>query len=198
LNFFSSAIVFSLRFGRHGQAASQRSQIPGFSIRTAARASSHAMFSTFRPSKLQNRGSSRPGGFNCRCIRIARQYVFDAKSSAFVFNDTPLLTPHFDVATSAAFAADKPQRLIAETLGFEASVCSFSHPSRHLPQRLPIPKGGRSYETSRLLCQPASKSKTGSGADPNNRHRYRQAGGEGAENRQGECGKQICLRAHVV
>jgi hypothetical protein len=43
----------------------------------------------------------------------------------------------------ARFAADKPQRLIAETLGFEASVCSFSHPSRRLPQRLPITKGGR-------------------------------------------------------
>jgi hypothetical protein len=84
------------------------------------------MFSTFRPSKRTKivKAVGR-AVLIAGCIRIARQYVFDAKSSAFVFNDTPLLTPHFDVATSAAFAADKPQRLSAETLGFEASVCSF-------------------------------------------------------------------------
>src|ERR1700726_169903 len=39
---------------------------------------------------------------------------------------------------------------------------------------------------------------TASGANPNNRHRHRQAGGEGADDRQCECSKQICLRAQLV
>jgi hypothetical protein len=38
----------------------------------------------------------------------------------------------------------------------------------------------------------------GSGANPDDRQRHRQAGGEGAYNHQGECGKQICLWALVV
>jgi hypothetical protein len=38
----------------------------------------------------------------------------------------------------------------------------------------------------------------GSGANPDDRHRHRQAGAEGAYNHQGECGKQICLWALVV
>jgi hypothetical protein len=40
--------------------------------------------------------------------------------------------------------------------------------------------------------------KTVSGANPDDRHRYRQAGGEGAGDRQRECSKQICLRAQLV
>jgi hypothetical protein len=37
-----------------------------------------------------------------------------------------------------------------------------------------------------------------SGTNPDNRHRHRQAGGEGAYNCEGERGKQICLRAQLV
>jgi hypothetical protein len=37
-----------------------------------------------------------------------------------------------------------------------------------------------------------------SGAHPDNRYRHRQARGEGSDNRQGECGKQIYLRPQRV
>ena len=37
-----------------------------------------------------------------------------------------------------------------------------------------------------------------SGANPNNCNRHWQAGGEGAEDHQGECEKRVRLRAHVV
>ena len=37
-----------------------------------------------------------------------------------------------------------------------------------------------------------------SGANPDNRERHRQACGEGDDNRQAECGKQIYLGAHIV
>jgi len=43
-----------------------------------------------------------------------------------------------------------------------------------------------------------SKSRKRSGANPNNRNRHWQAGGEGANDRQGECEKRIYLRAHIV
>src|SRR5258707_12133755 len=40
--------------------------------------------------------------------------------------------------------------------------------------------------------------KSSSGANPNNRNRHRQAGGEGADDRQGECEKRIYVRAQIV
>jgi hypothetical protein len=46
------------------------------------------------------------------------------------------------------------------------------------------------------LCQQVPKSS--SRANPNNRNRHRQAGGEGADDRQGECEKRIYVRSQIV
>jgi hypothetical protein len=69
---------------------------------------------------------------------------------------------------------------------------------RLCPGGRPVPECEGTGAAPAVAGQAACMSAAGSGADPNNRHRHRQAGGEGAENRQSERGKQICLRAHVV
>jgi hypothetical protein len=61
-----------------------------------------------------------------------------------------------------------------------------------------IPRRAGCLRTNRLLVTRPQHRKIGSGTNPNNRNRHRQAGRKGADNHQGKCGKQICLRAQLV
>jgi hypothetical protein len=87
-------------------------------------------------------------------------------------------------------ATHNPSQTVADR-----NVPAWPEPSSH--QRC-LPRMQSSIYVRRVTCELGADRARKSGADPYNGKRHRQCGDEGDDNRQGECGKQIYLRLHIV
>src|ERR1019366_10401551 len=83
-------------------------------------------------------------------------------------------------------------------LTFELSFDNFHTSTQVSPDLARWRLRRRSVRKLRHTLLAAQREARKSGANPDNRERHRQASGEGTDNRQGECGKQVYLGAQLL